>query len=158
MFSFYKKKDSNNIGKYKINGKYKNIFLNYSDPTKVIENKVDKNDFDAIQFKSGECELEPFRTSGRKVIYLSAPSNAGKSTLAGDFMRKYQQKYPKNKIILVTPENQKKNPDPCFKKVKFSQLLIDEDYCENPMTLEELKNCLVIFDDIEGLPTKEISR
>lgn len=155
MFSFNKKKDNINIGKYKINNKYKNIYLNYSDPTK--KNNVEKDDFDSIQLKNGVCELEPFKTSKRKVIYISAPSDAGKSTLAGDFMEKYKKNNPKNKIILITPEDQKKNADPCFKKVKFSQLIINEDYCDNPLKLEELKNCLVVFDDIEGLPTKEIS-
>lgn len=157
MFSFNKGKNKILIAKYQNNNGYKNIYLNDTDPENITKSE-DKNNFDDIKFKNGKINFEPFETDQRKIIYISAPSNAGKSFFAADLMKKYKKKYKKNKIILITPENQKKNPDKCFKNINFSQLNISDNYCDEPLTLNNLKNCLVVLDDIEGLETPEIEK
>ena len=101
--------------------------------------------------------MQPLYTSheGYPNRYLiSAPSLAGKSYFAGMLAQSYKKQYPKNRIILFSAVSH----DKAFEKLKPLRIECDEKLIEDPIKLDELKNSLVIMDDIDSFPNKDISK
>ena len=93
--------------------------------------------------------LPPIDKDEREVIYISAPSGAGKSHLARDYIEKYQTLFPKRDIYIFSTVTD----DAAFKKLKKKNVFfipVDESLVENPINvLEEMKDCLVLLDDCD---------
>lgn len=90
----------------------------------------------------------------RKVSYIAGMSGSGKSTIASKMIENYHKTFPNNKIILFS----NKNKDPVFDKHKFIiRVILDETLYIDPFDLEDLKNTLIIYDDIEYIKDKEIN-
>lgn len=84
--------------------------------------------------------------------FISAPRGCGKSTMARKMMDEYREKFPKNQIVVIS----KCKDDPVFKGVKgLMRIDIDDEFVEDPLTLEELKDSLVVFDDYDSGFDKE---
>lgn len=89
----------------------------------------------------------------RKVFYIAGMSGCGKSTFTGEIIEQYIKMFPKNRIILFS----NKPSDPALDKFKkLIRIELDDELLEVPITLDELKNSLVIFDDVEYTPNKKI--
>lgn len=87
-------------------------------------------------------------------IYVSGARRSGKSTWLSSFVKRYHEKYPHKKVILVTSTNQK---DPAFKGMSYIKKLDTESLLMDPITdVEEIANSLVIFDDYENFNQKEL--
>lgn len=85
-------------------------------------------------------------------MFFGGGSLCGKSYLASKVAEDYNKKHKNNKVILFSGID---NDD--YKKIKnFHRIRIDDSLLENPMTLEELHDALVIFDDIHVVPDKEL--
>jgi ADP-heptose:LPS heptosyltransferase len=78
-----------------------------------------------------------------------------KSTYTAGLCRTYKKQYPDNKIILFS----NKPSDPVFDRLEYiERVVINEDLLEDPITLNELEDCLVVFDDVEYNTVKEIDK
>jgi len=60
-----------------------------------------KNKHKSITLREGEFSPTP-GGSGREVIYVSAPSGAGKSTWISKYCNNYLRMYPDNRVILLS--------------------------------------------------------
>lgn len=113
---------------------------------------LDKHEGKEIVIPDGEL-LPIFDTNKeRTVFYVSGMSGSGKSTLAGQLISVYQKIYPNNKVIVFS----NKDKDEALDKYKPFRINIDEDLLSDPITLNELKQSLVIFDDIDCIPNKKL--
>lgn len=83
-------------------------------------------------------------------FYICAPRGSGKSTFAGKFMALYQEKYPKNKVIVISS----KKGDIAFKHLKKKPfyLELDDEMVQEPIDLELYEDTLLVFDDYENFP------
>ena len=91
----------------------------------------------------------------RSVWMVCGMSGSGKSTYTAALCKTYHQQYPKNKIILFS----NKKEDPVFDRLSYiDRILINDDLLKDPINLSELKNTLVLFDDVEHNPSKEIAK
>lgn len=91
----------------------------------------------------------------RSVFMVCGMSGSGKSTYTAALCKTYHQQYPKNKIILFS----NKSEDPVFDRLSYiDRIIISDDLLTDPITLNELKDTLVLFDDIECNPSKDIAK
>tara|TARA_R110002073_G_scaffold2239_2_gene15405 strand:+ start:1806 stop:2738 length:933 start_codon:yes stop_codon:yes gene_type:complete len=90
----------------------------------------------------------------RQVFMITGMSGSGKSTYTSNLMESYHKQYRKNKVFIFS----NKDEDPALDRHKFGKRIpISEDLLDDPIHLDELRNSLVIFDDIEGNPNKKIN-
>lgn len=89
----------------------------------------------------------------RKVFYIAGMSGSGKSYFTSKLIDQYKKMYPNNNIILFS----NKPEDPALDRhKKLIRIELNEDLLNDPLELGELKNSLVIFDDVEYTPNKYI--
>lgn len=92
----------------------------------------------------------------REDINVTGPSGSGKSTFISKFAEKYHTIFPKNGIYLFS----KKNEDPVFDDKKYIvRIPLDSKNEESikELTVEDLKDSFLIFDDIETLKPKSLN-
>ena len=94
-------------------------------------------------------------TMDRQVMMVGGMSGSGKSYYTAQLCRTYKKQFPENKIILFS----NKPSDPAFDILSYvERVVIDEDLLVEPIGLEELRNTLVIFDDVEYTSNKEMDK
>ena len=123
----------------------------YDHSMKLMGNSEDKE----IVLADGEF-VPIFDTSQeRSVFMVCGMSGSGKSTYTASLCKTYHQQYPKNKIILFS----NKPTDPVFDILSYiDRITITDELLKDPITLNELENSLVIFDDVECTTSKEIDK
>ena len=98
--------------------------------------------------------------SQRDMIYISGASGSGKSTWAAQYARSYQESNKKSKIIIFSAVKS----DPAFEGVKLQRVVFDDlvdkdgDIDESSITLNDLKNSLTIFDDVDVISGRALRR
>ncbi len=85
----------------------------------------------------------------RQIIYVSAPSGAGKSTYCASYAKEYHRLFPKNEILVFSrlPSDKVIDAIPKVKRIEINEEMLNEPIDPNT----EMKNCLVIFDDIDTI-------
>ena len=73
---------------------------------------------------------------------------------SGKYAEKYTQIFPNNEIVLFS----KKLQDPALDFLKPNRIVLDRELLEDKITVEELENTCVIFDDIDTIRDKEIRK
>ena len=130
--------------------KDKTLIKYYDQAMNILNNSQGKE----IILKNGECSPMFDTTKERQVFMITGMSGSGKSTYTGDLIKAYHKQHPKNDVFVFS----NKTEDPALDKYKIKRIPIDEDLLEDHINLDELRSSLVIFDDIEGNPSKEINR
>ncbi len=94
-------------------------------------------------------------TRERDVQMVCGMSGSGKSTYVSGLCKVYKRQYPSNKVILFS----NKPSDPVFDNLAFvERVVINDDLIKDPITLNELSNAFVIFDDVECQTSKELDK
>lgn len=135
-------KDSKPIAKIH-KGEYKNKIL-YIDPN-YLEGR---GDFELPQGDTGKLIQHPDPLNCR-VLFVAGPSGSGKTTYVANYAIDYNKLFPKNDIWVFSRLPKDDLLDKVIpKKRKVKPPL--EDLLEEPFDANnEMKNCLVIFDDID---------
>ena len=123
----------------------------YDHAMKLMGNSEDK------EVVLGDGEFVPIfdTTQERSVFMVCGMSGSGKSTYTAQLCKTYHQQYPKNKIILFS----NKPSDPVFDILSYvDRITISDDLIKDPITLTELENSLVVFDNVECQTSKEIDK
>jgi hypothetical protein len=116
-----------------------------------------RNQADEIDITKSNNSFKVIPTEGsRDVVYLVGRSGSGKSYQIKQYVIEYHKIYPKNDIFLISP----KNDDETFDDVKkwIIKLRLDEQFIETEISLDDCKNSLFIFDDIEAIMNKHIRK
>ena len=114
---------------------------------------LDKNKNKEIILKEGQLTTMFDTTLERQVFMVSGMSGSGKSTYTASLCRTYKKQFPTNSIILFS----NKPSDPVFDRLEYVQrILINEDLLEDPITLNEMEDSLIVFDDVEYSSNKQI--
>jgi hypothetical protein len=109
------------------------------------------------EIKLTDGELRPIidLTQERQVFYITGMSGSGKSTYVNMLLDSYVKLYKgKRKIFLFS----NKEWDNSYENKHITKIKLDEDLTMDPLTMDELKHSMVVFDDIEGVPNREIGR
>jgi hypothetical protein len=87
-------------------------------------------------------------------VYVAGKSGAGKSTFTAQYIREYQEMFPDRRVVLFSTHDDEK----AYKKLNIVQVELDEEFLESPPTLDELAECLVVFDDTDNLQDKQLQQ
>ena len=104
---------------------------------------------------SGNFELYPNTKKERECIYISGPSGSGKTYFAKQYIQKYTQLYPGNKIMLFS--NKDLSGDKGF-HLRYFKPPVTHQFVDN-LKVNKVCNSLLIFDDVENIVTdKDIAK
>ena len=130
----------------KINGK----IISISDDPKV-KKKLPKLELDE---KNGSFFPYNDPAQDRSLNYIYGPSGSGKSTLAKDMIQIWKKTHPthRDNVYLFSAKPQDKALDSIgIKRIPINQNLID-----NPITIEDCANSMIVFDDTDSLADLEL--
>jgi hypothetical protein len=106
-------------------------------------------------FKSkGKLQVLPSKDIVER-LYISGPSNSGKSTFASRWIsesKKLWKGKDKKDLVLFS----RVADDKAFNKFKPITVDLDEEYLAEPVGMEELEDSICIFDDIDTLNNKYV--
>ena len=111
------------------------------------------NKLNHIVIKDGEFLPVP-DIKQRDCLYLAGPSGSGKSTYASLYIEQLKKIYPNMKFYIFSI----KPKDDVLDKLNPLRIPLTNKLIENPIELEELKNSIVLFDDIDTLHDRDISK
>jgi hypothetical protein len=107
----------------------------------------------SITVKDNEIVQQiPNSKKQRNVYYISGQSGSGKSYFTNQITTEYNSMYPKHKIYLFSLLTEDKSiTNKSIKRIK-----LNENFLSVALTLEDLKNCLIIYDDVDTIKNKPI--
>lgn len=89
-------------------------------------------------------------------VYVTGKAGSGKSYhFIRPYIVQYHKKFPKNNVYLFSSKLEDKALDDL---TYIQRVQIDSDMLENPVDIRQLKNSLLIFDDVEDFPNKKITK
>ena len=103
---------------------------------------------DSFNIDSGKFELLPNTIERqRHNIYVCGRSGSGKSTWCRNYIKNYLKMKKGNSVYIFSALES----DDAFDDLKVNRIILDEDIVENPIDPDELRDSLVIYDDIDSL-------
>ena len=114
------------------------------------EEEAVKN-YTMIPIKDGKFQQTPNPKSEREILYITGPSGSGKSTYTLNYCKQFKKTKKKAEIYLFSALKE----DETLDKIKTKRMNIDDSLISNPIDVEEFKNSLVIFDDIDVITNKD---
>jgi len=162
MFSFTEKGSIKPIAEIKskdeLNGKI--LYLHRKDPRISIS----KPYFDEITLPfGGKFEWIPdIREDFTDVVTISAPRGAGKSTKAAELATKIKKVFKLNDDDIIVVKKSKID-DPAFDKLNPTYLYVNEEFLENPPSIEEVSNQnrlpkVIILDDLDTIASNKLKQ
>lgn len=86
----------------------------------------------------------------RDLYYICGASGSGKSYIAKQIATNYHKLYPKRPIYVVS----KLENDETLDEMKFIVRLDFSDWVKEPPNINNISDCMVIFDDVDGIKGK----
>ena len=129
------------------NGKYNNKVLSIcpDDDDKV------KKSFTKLKIPdSGKFYQMPDKNIERQILYITGASGSGKSTYCANYIMEYKKIFSKNYIYLFSALKDDESID----KVEPKRVKIDDRLISDPLLVDDFKNSLVVFDDIDVISDK----
>lgn len=140
------------IGRYlcKINsGKFnKKIVSVYTDGKD--EDEINKP-FNSLKL-TGDAKFQqiPDPDIERQIMYITGASGSGKSTYIKNYCKEYKKMFKDNEIYLFSALKDDESLD----ELKPKRLKIDDSLIQDPLLVDDFKNSMVIFDDIDVISHK----
>ena len=97
--------------------------------------------------KDERIQIIPSSQSERAVIYVVGMSGSGKSHWTTNYVKEYKKKFKNNKIYVISPITDDKNIN-SLKGIRINPK--SNAYMEDPPTVEDFQDSLLICDDIEA--------
>ena len=85
-------------------------------------------------------------------LYVTAPSGAGKSTYAGNWLSEYKDIYKDDDIFIFSSVNSDKALD----KYDPIRIPIDKSILEEPLDINDYVESVIVFDDTDTIQNKKI--
>jgi hypothetical protein len=120
----------------------------------VSDQLDDPDNVNEIRVKTNESVQHiPNFHRERDILYVVGASGSGKSHYSIKFINEYKKIFPKRKIWVISSLSN----DPTLDSSKaFKRIRLDEDFLECPLSVEDFKNSLVLFDDTDCIKNKAI--
>tara|TARA_R110000803_G_scaffold21011_1_gene53387 strand:+ start:4531 stop:5466 length:936 start_codon:yes stop_codon:yes gene_type:complete len=125
-----------------VSPKLKNLFEDYTSTKKHTEIII--KDGGVLPCWNKECE--------REVFYIAGMSGSGKSVFASKLINNYKQTFKKNKVLLFS----NKDEDPALDKEGVLRIALDDDLLFDQFELNDFRNKLIVFDDVEANKNKKM--
>ncbi len=127
-------------------GKFKNKIV-------FVDTEENNNSFDKLTLTDGKFQQIPDPNTERQILYITGPSGSGKSTYTANYTKLYKKIFKKNPIYIFSALKDDETLDILEpKRFKINK----ESLLDDPINTEDLKNSLVIFDDIDSISDKNL--
>lgn len=103
----------------------------------------------------GNIIITPNKSRERDVLFISGQSGSGKSYYTQAYASEYQKKYKKNRVFLFSTLKSDVGSIDKIKKLKKIDIT-NPLFIEDNIDIEELKDSLLIFDDVDNLANGQI--
>jgi hypothetical protein len=136
-------------------GKYSGHVVSVSDQFLNSKEKKDNLIKEFRQLKianDSKFQHIPDTTKEREILYITGPSGSGKSTYTRKYLEQYKKKFKNRPIYLFSSLPSDESLD----KVQPKRIKLDETIHTDPIAVEELKESICIFDDIDVISDKKI--
>jgi hypothetical protein len=134
------------------NGKYKNKVISISD--QKSDDDISRG-YNKLKFTDGTLQHTPNPESERQIIYITGPSGSGKSTYCKKYLLEYKKIFKKNPIFLFSSLIEDKTLDE-EKGLDIIRIRVDTNLTEESIPIEEFKDSIVVFDDIDNIGNKKV--
>ena len=137
----------------KSNKQYLNKIIYINDKTNKNEKYIDKIE----SFKYDFFQIPDYKAK-RECLYICGPNQSGKSTYISNYLKYFKKIYSeKNKNFKPIYLFSKLNEDPILDI--YDPIRVDiEKFKLNNNTLEKMRDSIVIFDDVDQIHNKTISK
>ena len=123
------------------------IYVN-SDPKKKVRNPMKE----LVVKENERVQMIPNKKKERFISYISGQSGSGKSFFVNKLAEEYHSMYPKRKIYLFSLLTEDKS----IKCKHIKRVKLDENFLKTDLSLADMKNSFLIFDDIDTIKNKHI--
>ena len=137
-------------------GKFNNQIVSVSD--QFTSNTEPEHDGIIKEFRQlkiandAKFQQIPDSTKEREILYITGPSGSGKSTYTRKFLEQYKKKHKDRPIYLFSSLPSDESLD----KIRPKRFKIEDSLYKDPIEVEELKDSVCIFDDIDVISDKKI--
>lgn len=121
---------------------------------KDIDSKLNDKMKREIILKDYDDSMEILPSDISERLYFCGPSGSGKSYSMSTYIKNFKKIFPKTKIFLISDQPEDEQLD----KFNPVRILINEELLDDPIQVEELKNSLIVFDDIDSITNKELKK
>jgi hypothetical protein len=141
------------------------------EPIAIIKNKNSKNKHvpilylgqearngeESIDLKNNECfQQVPNVNKERDILFIFGQSGSGKSYYTMNYAKSYNDIYPKRNVYLFSTITEDKEIDSVK---KLNRIKLDDAFLEDDdIPIEEFKDSLVIFDDVDNISNKKLKK
>ena len=94
----------------------------------------------------------PDTTKEREILYITGPPGSGKSTYTRKYLEQSVKKFKSRPIYLFS----RLPSDESLEKIKPERIKLDDSLHTDPINVNEFKESVCIFDDIDFNPDKKI--
>ncbi len=120
----------------------------YNKAMNIISNKQNK------ELIIHDGKLEPIPNLDKiERLYVAGPSDSGKSTYAAMYISNFLCLNPDKKFYIFS----RVEKDDVLDELDPIRIVINDELLNNPISPEELKNSIVLFDDIDTIQSKKIA-
>ena len=123
------------------------IYVN-SNPKANIRNPMSE----LVVKENERVQMIPNKKKERFISYVSGQSGSGKSFFTNKLAEEYHSMYPKRPIYLFSLITDDKS----IKCKHIKRIKLDENFLKMELTLGDMKNCLIIYDDVDTIKNKHI--
>ena len=137
------------LAKIENEGKLKNKVVSIANDDEEDECK---KTFRKLELKDQKFQQMPDKKMNRQILYITGASGSGKSTYIANYCKQYKKVFPQNEIYVFSSLNEDESLDAC----KPKRIKIDERMVTDPLTVDDFKDSMVIFDDIDVIGNKQL--
>lgn len=123
-----------------------------SKPTDNSKGKIKKSSFDKLEIKDGIFQQVPDTTTERECGMITGMSGSGKSYYTNNYIKQYKLANKKNPVYFFSVLGEDKSIDPKI----VNRVRVDEGLITEPITINDVKDSLCVFDDFEMLKEKGV--
>lgn len=136
-----------------IEGGTKNKNKTVSISTNEAEEEDIKRAFRRIDLADDQkFQQVPNPDTERQIMYITGASGSGKSTYIAKYCKQYKKAFPDNEIYVFSALNEDESLDVISPK----RIIIDERMISDPLGVDDFKDAMVIFDDIDVISNKKL--
>jgi hypothetical protein len=129
-------------------GKFKNKLIYVVSETDDVGKSFSK-----LELKEGEFQHMPDPNTERQILYITGASGSGKSTYTARYAKIYKQLFKNNPIYVFSALKDDESLD-VIKPKRFK--ISKETLLDDPILIDDLKESLCIFDDIDVISDKDL--
>jgi len=108
----------------------------------AIDDLKDDHAFDCLKLKKGKIQPLPRKNICEK-LYVAGVSGSGKSTYTGKWLKEFKKIFKDSDLILFSSVVE----DEALDKFEPVRVDIDESLLTDPLSIQDLHNSCVVFDD-----------